>query len=82
MFNESFSLNIGITEPVGIISFVAKQRLGRWKGVDHQRRAAEIAHLTFGQQQDQRSPLAITYGVQLGVQTTFGAPDTSGSAAK
>ena len=66
---------------------VAEECFGLWESVYHQRSAAEIAHLTFAQQQDQRSTLAITHGVELGVQPTpstslrtgFGAPDTSGN---
>jgi hypothetical protein len=71
-----------IAEPIGVVAFITQKRLSLWKSVDHQRRTAKAAHLTFAKQQDQWSTLAITHGVQLGVQATLGAPDTYGSAAK
>ena len=38
-----------------------------------------IAHLAFAEQHDDGASLIIAYGVQLGVQATFRAPDTSGN---
>lgn len=37
-----------------------------------------VTHLTFCQTQRDGPALAIAHGMKLGVQTTFGAPDTSG----
>ena len=39
-----------------------------------------IAHLAFGEEQDDPASLAIADGVQLGVQPALGAPDTSGKS--
>ena len=67
-------------EPVGIIALIAEQYLGVRLGVDHQRRTFEIAHLTFAQQHDQWSALAIADCMKLGIQTAFGASDPSGKS--
>jgi hypothetical protein len=42
---------------------VAEECFGLWKSVDYLYSAAEIAHLAFADQHDQRSSLAITDGV-------------------
>jgi hypothetical protein len=47
----------------GAMLGVAEECFGLWKSVDHQRSAAEIAHLTFAEQHDQRPPLAIAHGM-------------------
>lgn len=39
-----------------------------------------IPHLVFRQQQDDRSAVAIADGMQLGVQSALGTPDTPGRA--
>ena len=39
-----------------------------------------IAHLTFGQEHDDRSAKAVADGMELRVQPAFGAPDTSGKS--
>lgn len=57
---------------------ISDQGFGFWEGLDHQRCAFVGAHLTFAQQHDNRSALAISDRVQFGVQPTFGAPDMSG----
>jgi len=38
-----------------------------------------VAHLAFGQQQDDRLAGAIADGMELGVQAAFRAPDTTGN---
>src|SRR3546814_4601712 len=39
-----------------------------------------VAHLSFAQQHDQRPALAVADGMELRVQTAFGASDTSGNS--
>ena len=39
-----------------------------------------VAHLAFGEQQHDGPDLAVAYGMQLGVQATFGASDTAGNS--
>ena len=39
------SCDQGLAEPVGVVAFVAEQRLGLGEGVDHQGRTLVIAHL-------------------------------------
>lgn len=72
------TLGQGVTEPVGIVAPISQQRLGFGERIDHQRGALVVAHLPFAEQHDQRAALAVADGVKLGVQTAFGAPDTSG----
>lgn len=54
-----------ITEPVGVISLVAEQGFGIRNGFEHEGSTLKIAHLAFGEQQNQRTARSITYGVQL-----------------
>src|SRR5476649_2952698 len=61
----------GLAEPVGVIAFVAEQGPGFRES---------LAHLAFAEQHDQRPAAAVADGVELGVQATFGAPDTSGKS--
>jgi len=74
------SFDQGLAEPVGVVAFVAEQRLGLREGVDHQGRTLVIAHLALAEQHDQRAAAAIADGVQFGVQAALGAPDTSGKS--
>ena len=67
-----------MAEPVGIVAPVGEQSLGLGEGIDHQRSALVVAHLAFAEQHDQRAALAVADSVELGVQATFRAPDTSG----
>src|SRR5665647_2559512 len=73
-------LGESLTEPVGIIAFVAEEFLGLRQGRQYQRRAFVVAHLAFAEQHDQRSSVAIAHGVQFRVQAAFRAPDTSGTS--
>src|SRR3546814_12811610 len=50
------------------------------QGVEHQGSAFIVAHLSFAQQHDQRPALAVADGMELRVQTAFGASDTSGNS--
>lgn len=74
------SLRQSRAEPVGVVALVGQHRLGGRKSVQHQGRAFVIAHLAFAEQQDERSPLPVADSVELGVQASFGAPDTSGNS--
>lgn len=38
-----------------------------------------VAHLTFAQEQDERSPLLVADSMQLRVQSAFGSPDMAGN---
>ena len=70
----------GGPEPVAVIAFVAEQFVGAWQGGKHQESAVLVAHLSFGDQEHDGPSLAVAHGVELGVQPTFGAPDTSGKS--
>ena len=61
------------------LAAITEHRLGGRQGIDHQRSAFIVAHLAFAEQKDERSPLTVADGVELGVQAAFGAPDTSGN---
>src|SRR5450830_1087377 len=74
------SLGESLTEPVGVIAFVAEEFLGLRQGRQHQSRAFVVAHLAFAEQHDQRSPVAIAHGMQFRVQAAFRTPDTSGNS--
>ena len=53
------------SKPVSVVAPVRQQRLGLRKGLDHQRCALIVTHLSFAEQHDQRSPLAIANSMQL-----------------
>ena len=76
---DAASRQIG-AEAVAVVSTVGDQVLRRRQRGQDQRRSPVVAHLTFRQQQDDGTSLAVADGVQLGVQTTFGAPDTTGNS--
>lgn len=67
-------------EPIAVIALVAEQHLGAWQAGKQQNCAFVVAHLAFGQQQDDRPAQAIADGMQLGVQPALGASDTSGNS--
>ena len=67
-------------EPVAVVALVAQQFLGVGQHRKQQESALVIAHLAFGEEQDDRASLAIADGVQLGVQPALGPPDTSGKS--
>jgi hypothetical protein len=67
-----------VAEPVAVVAFVGDHLLCRWQGIEKQYCAPVIAGLAFGEQHDDGAALAIGDGVQFGVQSAFGAPDTSG----
>ncbi len=56
----------GLAEPVAVITTIAGQRLGLLRqGVDHEPCPFMIAHLPFGQKQDQRVTVAICHSMKL-----------------
>ena len=68
------------SEAVAVVTAIGNEVLGLRQVAEHQARSFVVAHLTFRQQQDDGTSLAVADGVQLGVQTTFGAPDTTGNS--
>ena len=67
-------------EPVAVLAFVGEQLLGARERGKQQKSAFVVAHLAFGEQQDDRAALTVADGMELGVQPAFGAPDTSGKS--
>jgi hypothetical protein len=53
---------------------------GRRQGAEHQGCTFVVAHLTFGEQHDERAALAISDAVQLGGQAALGTPNTTGNS--
>jgi len=74
------ALGQGITEVIAVIASIAEQHLGVGQAVKQHRSALVVAHLPFGQEQDNRPAFAIAHGMELGVQPAFGASDTSGKS--
>ena len=70
----------GGSEPVAVIAFLREQFDGAGERGKQQKSSLMVAHLAFGKRQDDRSPRPVANGMEIGVQPTFGAPDTSGSA--
>lgn len=62
-----------------VITPVGNQRLGRRQGVKHKTCALVIAHLPFAEHHDDRTAFTVTDGMQLGVQSAFNSPDTTGN---
>ena len=67
-----------LSKPVGIITAIRNHVPGVGEAVEHQGCAYEITSIAFGQQQYQGATLAIANGMELGVQPTFRAANTSG----
>jgi hypothetical protein len=72
-------LGEGGAEPIGVVTVAGEKLLGLRHGGQHQRRALVVAHLPLAQEHDERASVTVADRVQLGVQTAFGAPDTSGN---
>ena len=66
-------------EPRAVVTSVGDQMGGGRQGLEHEACALVVAHLAFGQEQDDRPPVAVADGVQLGVQAALGSPDATGS---
>jgi hypothetical protein len=65
-----------IPEPVAVIAFITQQHLGAWQAGKQQNSTGMIAHLTFGKEQDDRSPRAITNGMKVELRSPT-APSSS-----
>ncbi|MCY1376228.1 hypothetical protein D9M69_637040 [compost metagenome] len=74
-----FALCQCISKPAGVIPLVCQQSFCFGKGVEHFGGSFVIAHLPFAQKQDEWPTVTVADGMQLGVQATLGAPDTSGN---
>ena len=60
---------------VAVIALVGNQDLGLRERGKHHINPPIIADLTFGQQQDDRSPVTVGDGVELGVESASGPSD-------
>ena len=69
----------GLAEPVAVVAAVGDQGFRQRQRVEHEAGALVVAHLAFGEQQDERLAVAVADGMQLGVQPAFGASDTAGN---
>ena len=64
-------------EAIAVVATIGEQ-FACWRQCgQHHRGAAVIAHLPFGEQQQEGPPLAVADGVQLGVQAAFGSPEAT-----
>lgn len=71
------TLGKSLTKGITVIPLVGNERLGvRQYGID-QSRALVVARLTLGEQEDDRTSVAITDRVQLGIQSTLRAAYTA-----
>ena len=68
------------TETVTVLAPIGQQFARGRQCIDHQTGALVVVHFPFGKQHDAGPPLNITDGVELGVQASLGAPDTSGNS--
>ena len=74
------ALDQRLAEPIRVIPLVSQQGFGLGKRINHECCPLVVAHLSFAEQQDDRAALTVTYGMKLGVQAPFGAPDTAGNS--
>ena len=63
---------------VAVVAAVGDEDVGLGQSVEQGGGALVVADLALGEQQRDRTALAIADGVQLGVQAAFRAPDTAG----
>lgn len=66
------------TEPVAVVAFVAEQNLGARQDWKQQGSVFLVAHLAFGEQQNDRPAQPIADSMELGARPVHCAPDTSG----
>ena len=69
----------GLNQSIAVIALVGDERFRRWQARIEQFCAGMVAHLSFGQQHGERLAVPVADNMQLGVQTTLGAPDTAGN---
>ena len=67
----------GLPKGLAVISTVSNQCLGWRQGIQHETSTPMVAHLAFAEQHDDRPSLIIANGVQFGIQSAFGSPDTN-----
>jgi hypothetical protein len=70
----------GIAEPVAVITPIPCQRFGLRQRGKQNPCSFMVAHLAFGEQQDQRLTVTTGHRVQLRVQAALGAPDAAGNS--
>src|SRR5690606_19642314 len=68
-----------LTEPCAVVAAISDQMSGLRQGVEHETGTFVVAHLAFRQQQDDWSAFTVADGVELGVQSALGSPDTTGN---
>jgi hypothetical protein len=69
----------GLSEPVGVITSIRQKVFNRWQSIDNEPGAVVIAHLSFGQAQDDRATVTVTNRMKFGVQSAFCPSDTAGN---
>ena len=67
-------------DPVAVVALVGDQPVGVRQVGQHRRRAAIIADLALGEQQDQGLAFAVADRVQLRVQAALGSTDAAGNS--
>jgi len=70
----------GFAKPVAVIALVGDQDAGVRQVGQHGRSPPIVAHLAFGEQQDQRLAVGVADRMQFRVQAALGAPDTTGNS--
>ena len=65
----------GFTKPVSVVALVGQQPSSAGQTAQQGQSAGVVAHLAGCQEEPDRPSFGIGHGVQLGVQSAFGAPD-------
>ncbi len=68
-----------LTKPGAIVASIGDEMGGWRQGAEHETGTLVITHLAFREEQDDRPAVTVADGVQLGVQSAFGPPDTTGN---
>lgn len=68
-----------LADPGAVIAAIGDEMRGWRQGVEHETGALVVAHLAFGQEQDDRPAVTVADSVELGVQPALGSPDTTGN---
>ncbi len=69
-----------IAKPVSIIASIRQQFCGLGQALKQMPGSLVITGLSFGEKEQQGSPQAVGYGMQLGVQAASGLSDTAGKS--
>ena len=67
------------TEPIAVVSAITDQFLGRWQHRQDQHGTPVVVHLSFREQQHDWPAVTVANGMQLGIQSPFGAADAAWS---